>query len=83
MHMSTDLLEGSPFRLSSYSDDEFAEDKYDRKSLTGAITMLNDTIITWTCKQQGGVSLSTMEAEFVAASDAARELLGVPELLQE
>ena len=45
--------------------------------------MLNGMLVSWTCNKQGGVSLSTMEAESVAASDAARELLGVRELLQE
>ncbi|CAH0474329.1 unnamed protein product [Peronospora belbahrii] len=32
-------------------------------------------------KKQGGVSLSTTEAEFVAASEVARELLGIREML--
>uniref|UniRef100_A0AAV1TE09 Polyprotein n=1 Tax=Peronospora matthiolae TaxID=2874970 RepID=A0AAV1TE09_9STRA len=39
--------------------------------------------ISWSAKKQGGVSLSTMEAEFVAASEIARELLGVREMLIE
>ena len=37
--------------------------------------------VSWAAKKQGGVSLSTMEVEFVAASETARELLGVPEML--
>lgn len=39
--------------------------------------------VSWMCKKQGGVSLSTMEAEFTAASIMARKLLGVRKLLQE
>uniref|UniRef100_A0AAV1UV28 Uncharacterized protein n=1 Tax=Peronospora matthiolae TaxID=2874970 RepID=A0AAV1UV28_9STRA len=39
--------------------------------------------ISWSAKKQGGVSLSTMEAEFVAASEIALELLGVREMLGE
>ena len=35
------------------------------------------------CQEQGGVSLSTMEAEFVVASEVARELLGIHEMLCE
>ena len=31
-------------------------------------------------RKQGGVSLSTMEAEFVAASKMAREMLGLREM---
>lgn len=45
--------------------------------------MIIGKLISWTCKKKGGVSLSTMEAEFVAASDGARELRGVRELLHE
>lgn len=35
------------------------------------------------CKNNGGFSLSTVEAKNVAACDVARELLGVREVLQE
>ena len=34
-------------------------------------------------KKQGGLSLSTMEAEFVAASEVARELMGLRQMLGE
>ena len=40
-------------------------------------------VIMWLCKKQSGLSLSTMEAEFVSASQAVRELLGTKELLCE
>ena len=69
--------------LASFSDADFASNKADRKSLTGAVVVLNGMILSWKCKKQGSVLLSTMEAEFVAASDAARKLLGARELLQE
>ncbi|CEG48170.1 FOG: Transposon-encoded proteins with TYA, reverse transcriptase, integrase domains in various combinations [Plasmopara halstedii] len=39
--------------------------------------------VSWVAKKQGGVSLSTMEADFVAASETARELLGIQEMLKE
>ena len=37
---------------------------------------LNEMAVSWTAKKQGGVSLSAMEAEFVAASEVARQMLG-------
>ncbi|CAH0514391.1 unnamed protein product [Peronospora belbahrii] len=40
-------------------------------------------LISWCAKKQGGVSLLTMKAEFVAASEVARELLGIREMLCE
>ena len=63
--------------LESYSDADFAADKGDRKLLTGAIVLLNGMSVSWAAKKQGGVSLSTMEAEFVAAFETAREILGI------
>ena len=39
--------------------------------------------MSWTAKKQGGVSLSTTKAEFVAASEQTRELLGIREMLAE
>ena len=39
--------------------------------------------VSWCAKKQGGVSLSTTEAEFVAASEVARELLGIHKMLCE
>ena len=39
--------------------------------------------MSWCACKQGGVSLSTMEAEFVAASEIARGVLGAREILME
>ena len=51
--------------------------------MTGVIVRLNGMPVRWMAKKQGGVSLSTMEAEFVAASEQVRELLGIREMLCE
>ncbi|GMF60978.1 unnamed protein product [Phytophthora fragariaefolia] len=70
-------------RFVAYSDADFAADKEDRKSVTGGLVTMDGMPVSWTCKKQGGVSLSTMEAEYTAASVMATELLGVLELLGE
>ncbi|GAB9476013.1 unnamed protein product, partial [Globisporangium polare] len=72
-----------PLTLESYSDADYAADKADRKSLTDGVVLMNGMPVSWICKKQGGVSLSTMEAEFVATSEAGRELLGIREMLME
>ena len=38
--------------------------------------------VSWVCKKQGKVSLSTMEVKFTAASIITRDLLNIHELLQ-
>jgi hypothetical protein len=40
-------------------------------------------MVTWSARQQKTVSLSTCEAEYVAASDAAKELTWIRTLLRE
>ena len=44
---------------------------------------MNGAVVLWLRKKQSDASLSTMEAEFVSASQAGRELLGTNELLSE
>uniref|UniRef100_A0AAV1UM98 Uncharacterized protein n=1 Tax=Peronospora matthiolae TaxID=2874970 RepID=A0AAV1UM98_9STRA len=48
----------------------------------GVLTVDN-AVVLWLCKKQSGVSLSTMEAEFISASQAGPELLGMKEILSE
>nr|CCA13861.1 PREDICTED: copia proteinlike putative [Albugo laibachii Nc14] len=69
--------------LASWSDSDFADDKVDRKSVTGGVVTMDGAVVQWICKKQTGVSLSTMEAEFTSASHVAREILGLRELLSE
>lgn len=55
-----------------------------RTRTTGSgVVLLNGMVVSWVSKKQGDVSLSTMEADFVAASHMGRELLGIHELLGE
>lgn len=69
--------------LEAYCDVDFASDKKKRKSLTGRVVLLNGMPVSWSAKKEGSVSSSTMEAEFFAASEASRDLLGVLEMLGE
>ncbi|KAG2771133.1 hypothetical protein PC129_g7245 [Phytophthora cactorum] len=66
-----------------YSDADFAADKLDRKSVTGGFITMDAMAVGWTCKKQGGVALSTMEAEYTAASMIGQEILGIRGLLGE
>ncbi|KAE9207773.1 hypothetical protein PF004_g16945 [Phytophthora fragariae] len=54
-----------------------------RKSVSGGVLMVCGMVVGWICKKQSSVALSTMEAEFVAASQVTAEMLGVVELLSE
>ena len=55
------------------SDSDFAGDIDNRKSQTGWVFMYNGGAISWRSYQQNCVALSTPEAEYLAASNAAKE----------
>ena len=62
----------TPLSLKAFIDSDWAGDRVDRKSISGFIVMLDPGAVYWGSKKQTSVSLSTVEAEFVAASTAVR-----------
>ncbi|CAI5746258.1 unnamed protein product [Peronospora destructor] len=64
----------------SRTPSDTSADKSDQKSVSGCVLTMDGAVVLWVCKKQTGVALSTMEAEFIAASHAGRELLGLTEL---
>ncbi|KAJ0395767.1 hypothetical protein P43SY_005684 [Pythium insidiosum] len=83
MKMACDNPGSRKIRVETYSDADYAADKEDRKSVSGAMVMMNGMLIGWLCRKQTAVALSTAEAEFVAAALAGKEALGVLELARE
>ena len=75
---SLDLGAGSRNKLSGWVDSDFASRKY----MTGYLMVLNGGPISWKASRQGGVTLSSSEAEFVAASQAGQEVLYLRALLE-
>ncbi|POM71675.1 Hypothetical protein PHPALM_11725 [Phytophthora palmivora] len=61
----------------------FAGDVQDRKSVSGVVVQVNGMTIDWECKKQTAVVLSTVEAEFVAASVGGQNVLGLHDLFGE
>ncbi|GMF48934.1 unnamed protein product [Phytophthora fragariaefolia] len=70
-------------RMVGCSDADFAADKQDRKSVTGGFITIDGMVVAWICRKQGGVALSTMEAEYTAASVVSQEIMGLREMLNE
>jgi hypothetical protein len=57
-----------------YVDASYAGDLTDRKSTSGVITKVLGNTITWQSIKQPVVALSSTEAEYIALSDATREI---------
>jgi hypothetical protein len=53
---------GSTFDLCGYSDSDYAGCKVDRKSTIGTCHLLDPSLVSWSCKKQNSVALSTVEA---------------------
>ncbi len=68
---------GLKWNLITYTDSDWAGDKDNRRSVSGFIMYLCGVPIMWRSKQQKSVALSSSEAEFVAVSEAAKEILFV------
>ena len=81
--INTTSSSSDPIKIESGSDADIAADKSDRKSVSGCKLTVDGAVVSRACKKQTGVSLSTMEAEFIAASQAGRELLGLKKLFGE
>ncbi|HSY75593.1 MAG TPA: Ty1/Copia family ribonuclease HI [Bacteroidia bacterium] len=59
----------------AYCDADHANDKLDRKSITGVMVLLNGNVISWSAKKQSIVAGSTCEAEYVAMYTAVQHIL--------
>ena len=70
-------------KLVGYADANWAEDRIDRKSNSGFVFQINCGKISWSCRKQTIVALSTTEAEFVALSEACKEGIWIKQLLDD
>lgn len=75
--------QGDGDELLVYCDADYAGDRATGKSTSGIITLLNDGIITWSTRKQDCIALSTLESEYVAICEAAKETAWLRELLNE
>ena len=55
----------------------------DRKSTLGGCFYLSNNLVSWMSKKQNSVSLSTAEAEYIAAGSCCAKLLWMKKLLHD
>lgn len=73
-------VRGKSGSLQIYSDANWAEDPSDRKSNSGFICMLNGGTISWCCRKQNVVALSSTEAEYIALTETCKEVVWLKEV---
>jgi hypothetical protein len=72
---------GHNLQLQGYTDADWEGDLDDRKSMFGYIFTLAGGAISWCSMKQDSVALSSMEAEYIAAPEAAKEGMWLREFL--
>ncbi|XP_023735193.1 uncharacterized mitochondrial protein AtMg00810-like [Lactuca sativa] len=66
---------GNDFSLQLFTDADHAGCRLDRKSTSGGCQFLGGRVLNWSSRKQNCVSLSTVEAEYVAAASCCSEVL--------
>jgi len=71
------------FELIGYNDSDFAGSIDDMKSTSGYVFSLRSGAVAWASKKQPIVTLSSTEAEYVAAETAACQTVWMRKVLEE
>ncbi|XP_052725504.1 secreted RxLR effector protein 161-like [Vigna angularis] len=69
--------------ITRYTDSNYGGDMVERKSTSGYIFMLNNTLISWCSKKQLVVAFSSCEVEFIAESYGTCQGIWIKELMEE
>ena len=69
--------------VTGYTDASFQTDRDDSKSQSGFVFTLNGGAVSWKSSKQETVADSTTEAEYIAASEAAKEGVWIRNFLIE
>jgi hypothetical protein len=66
-----------------YTDSDWCGDRVDRRSTSGFVCMLNCASICWSSKKQPVTALSSCEAEYIASTYGACQLIWLESLMKE
>ena len=69
--------------VKGYTDASFQTDQDDSKSQSGYVFTLNGGAVSWKSSKQETVADSTTEAEYIAASEAAKEAVWIRKFVSE
>ncbi|GKA41128.1 hypothetical protein Tco_0733721 [Tanacetum coccineum] len=61
--------------IKGYSNSDYVGCNIDRKSTSGACQLLGGKLVCWSAKKQQSVSMSSVEAEYVAADGCYANIL--------
>ena len=74
---------GSNIALQGYVDANMAGDRDNKRITIGYVFTVGGTPVSWVSKIQSVVALSTIEAEYVAATEASKEMIWLQRFMDE
>lgn len=74
---------GSESQLYGFTDADWAGNIDTRKSTSGGCFYVGNNLTTWLCKTQNSVSLSTAEAEYIAAGSCCTQLMWMRQMMSD
>ena len=74
--------EAKELKLTCYADADWAGDTNDRKSTSGYVNLLGNSLVSWKSEKQPTVAQSTTEAELIAANSGVREVVAIRRILR-
>lgn len=83
MRLKLSYVENKSDIFFGYADADWAEGREDRKSNSGYVFKVYGGVVSWCCRKQSCVALSSTEAEFVALAEACQEAIWIQRLLQD
>ena len=66
-----------------YTDSDFQSDRESRKSTSRYVFTLGGGVVSWKSVKQSSIVDSTMEVEYIAASEAAKEVVWLKNFLMD
>ena len=77
------MVKGGEGSLIAFADSDYAGDVDDWKSTSGYVFMLGTRAVSWSSRKQPVVTLSTTEAEFIAAASCACQGVWLRRILEK
>jgi hypothetical protein len=81
MEYGLDYVGGDGVRFIGYIDSDWARCAVDRKSTSGCCFGLGLTVVSWFSRKQRSMALSSVETEYMAASQASCKAIWLHKLL--
>lgn len=77
------VFKKSGLDVMAYADADWANDDGDRRSYTGYVFTIGQSIVSWESRKQKTVALSSTEAEYISLADACKEGLFIRNFLKD